>query len=964
MKPLSGARPEVARGSPPHPRRKADPATRRKLAELTTLAEIGRAILQAQLDQDELCELIYQLAGRIVPTDESFQLGLFDGDTYRIKVWIKDGAREPAASFPIRAGEGIIGWLRQSHQSLLVHDFEAEMDTLPARPVYISANPPRAAVFIPMLVADRVIGALAIQSPRPNAFNESHVRLLAILANQSASALNNASLFARGLRRLNDLIAVSEVGRKLTSILDLDVLLTQVVELIRARFGYYHAQIFLVEPGEDGACDGACQAVFKASSDQALNEKWRREARMLQVGREGIIGRTAASGEPFLVNDVSQEPSYIPDDPRLLPDTQAELAVPIILEGAVIGVLDVQSTRCDGFGQEDVFILRTLADQVAVAISSARAYEAQREEAWVTTVLLQVAEVTSQAIGIAGVLDAAVRVIAMLAGVESTAIWLWNEEQGVWQYAASFGLSLDDGGEEQVLRFRPGDWPALDQLRATAAPVRLAGAMQPPAALAAARADAGSVLLPLVNQGSAFGAMVASIRSEPARALSDRMLAMLSGIANQVAAGVDNARLAAAREEEVWISTVLLQVAEAVRRLQPIDITLEQVTRLAPALTGVDRCAALLLDDEGAFRVRTVHASRPALAEAYARLVIRPGELPLLDAACRAGQPLMVDDTHASAQVPDDWCDRFGSRTLLVVPLLVADEPIGALLADDVDTAHMFSPRRIRILAGIANQAAIAIENARLQAQEAERARMSRELELAHDIQRNLLPLEAPTIPGYQIAYRWRSAREVGGDFFDFIPLGANRLGLVIADVSDKGTPAALYMMFARTLVRVAALSGREPAAALLRTNELILADSRSDMFVTAYYSVLDAAAHTLTYASAGHNLAFYAPAGAQAPEPLITAGIALGIIEEPELEQKVLSLAPGDVVCFYTDGAADALNPAGEAFGEERLVAVLSAQRGQSVDAIADAIEAAVREFAGDAAQYDDLTLIVVKRD
>jgi sigma-B regulation protein RsbU (phosphoserine phosphatase) len=294
---------------------------------------------------------------------------------------------------------------------------------------------------------------------------------------------------------------------------------------------------------------------------------------------------------------------------------------------------------------------------------------------------------------------------------------------------------------------------------------------------------------------------------------------------------------------------------------------------------------------------------------------------------------------------------------------LVADEPIGALLADDVDSAHMFSPRRVRILVGIANQAAIAIENARLQAQEAESARLGRELELAHDIQKTLLPQEAPEVEGYQIAYRWRSAREVGGDFFDFFRLGPFRLGLVIADVSDKGVPAALYMMFARTIMRAVAFSGRDPATALERVNDLILSDSTSDMFVTAHYGVLDIVRHHLTYASAGHNLALHATAAAADADPLTAHGLALGISRDAEFEQKSVDLQPGDVVLFYTDGAIDTLNDAGEEFGEERLSTLLREHKAQPAESIAGAIDSAVQAWAGAVAQYDDLTLIVIKR-
>jgi sigma-B regulation protein RsbU (phosphoserine phosphatase) len=270
----------------------------------------------------------------------------------------------------------------------------------------------------------------------------------------------------------------------------------------------------------------------------------------------------------------------------------------------------------------------------------------------------------------------------------------------------------------------------------------------------------------------------------------------------------------------------------------------------------------------------------------------------------------------------------------------------------------------VRILVGIANQTAVAIENARLQAQEAERVRLSRELELAHDIQQNLLPQETPVLSGYQVVYRWRSAREVGGDFFDFVPLDDHRLGIVLADVSDKGVPAALYMMFARTLMRAAAFSGREPAEALARTNEVMLADSRSEMFVTAYYSTLDAEKHLLTYASAGHNLAMHVPANGGAPVSLITEGIPLGILSRFPTEQKTLTLFPGDVVLFYTDGVTEAVNTQDEQFGDERLAEILCEHRTDPADAIADAIEAAVRKFTGDGMLFDDFTLVLVKRD
>ncbi len=515
------------------------------------------------------------------------------------------------------------------------------------------------------------------------------------------------------------------------------------------------------------------------------------------------------------------------------------------------------------------------------------------------------------------------------------------------------------------MSFTEAQWPALGPLRQQRTTLILhRDADEVPEVLKDACHCRTLVLLPMLSKGQVFGMMGVSFPNE-SEPVSERRIGMLSGIGHQIAAAIDNSRLSAARQEEAWVSAVLLQVADATSRVQPIGVTLEQAAHLTPLLAGVDRCVVLVRDDEGNFVARAVHSERPELEQAYRGAIIEPGELPLLDDAIRLGQPMVVDETMESDRVPAPWRERYGSRALLVVPMSVSDEVIGALLADDVGAAHRFSPRRVRILSGIAAQTAMAIENARLQTQEAERVRLARELELAQSIQRSLLPQEVPQLRGYEIVYRWRAAREVGGDFFDFIPFSSGSLGLLVADVSDKGIPAALYMMFARTVLRAVALSGREPMVMLARSNDLMVADSTAEMFVTAYYSILNPRSHTLTYASGGHNLALYAGTDDSGPAcPLITNGLALGILSPVEFQQKTLLMAPGDVVLFYTDGLNEALNRSGDAFGDDRLASLLAEVRHLPAEGIAEAIESALSEFVGDISQYDDLTLIVLKRN
>jgi sigma-B regulation protein RsbU (phosphoserine phosphatase) len=209
----------------------------------------------------------------------------------------------------------------------------------------------------------------------------------------------------------------------------------------------------------------------------------------------------------------------------------------------------------------------------------------------------------------------------------------------------------------------------------------------------------------------------------------------------------------------------------------------------------------------------------------------------------------------------------------------------------------------------------------------------------------------------------WLAAREVAGDFFDFIPLTARRLGLVIADVSDKGVPAALFMALARILMRVIAADRRSPARVLRRVNELLLENSRSDMFITLWYGVLDPVQHDLLFANAGHNPPLLLSAATGKIRLLRKHGLILGILPAVALEDDRVALAPGDILILYTDGVTDAINLGEESFEMTRLQDVVLAHQTQSAAAIAEAIKAAVREFVGSAPQFDDLTLIVVKR-
>ncbi|NTU66281.1 MAG: SpoIIE family protein phosphatase, partial [Chloroflexi bacterium] len=288
------------------------------------------------------------------------------------------------------------------------------------------------------------------------------------------------------------------------------------------------------------------------------------------------------------------------------------------------------------------------------------------------------------------------------------------------------------------------------------------------------------------------------------------------------------------------------------------------------------------------------------------------------------------------------------------------DEPIGALLADDVDSAHVFSPRRVRILVGIANQAAIAIENARLQIQEAERARLGRELELAHDILKTLLPQEAPTLEGYEVAYRWRSAREVGGDLYDAFRLDDQHIGLLIADVSDKSIHAAIFMAIVRALFHTEVRRTLSPREVVTTVHHLLLEVSSEDsQFVTVFYGVLHLETWHLRYVRAGHDRPLVLHRDGTL-EALPGAGRFIGMLDDLEIEECSIDLRRGDRLIMFSDGVVDARNAADERFGSDRLAAVVTSCVAGQVEGVVDAIMDDVLTFQGDMPQFDDITLLV----
>jgi serine phosphatase RsbU (regulator of sigma subunit) len=322
------------------------------------------------------------------------------------------------------------------------------------------------------------------------------------------------------------------------------------------------------------------------------------------------------------------------------------------------------------------------------------------------------------------------------------------------------------------------------------------------------------------------------------------------------------------------------------------------------------------------------------------------------------GKGVIINDVQSSPEFVEG---PYKISSLICIPLKVEEKVIGVMNISSKDPVT-YTAGDLKLATALATQAAVSIENARLQAERLEQEKIVQELEIARNIQVSLLPNTTPIVEGAEVTALFLPARQVGGDFYDFIPISENNLGLVIADVSGKGVPAALFMALSRALMRANSLQNPHVSHAVIRTNKLILDCATSGLFVTLFYAIVDTQARILKYVSAGHNPPILYKKRTGEIQLLEADGIALGVLDDIELEERETSLEEGDLIVLYTDGVTEAMNVQDEEFGEERLIQLILDNHTSSANELSCKIKDVVMEFAGEAPQFDDFTLMVVK--
>ncbi len=404
---------------------------------------------------------------------------------------------------------------------------------------------------------------------------------------------------------------------------------------------------------------------------------------------------------------------------------------------------------------------------------------------------------------------------------------------------------------------------------------------------------------------------------------------------------------------------ILSEAAEGFLAQQSLDEVLPMVMEMVRRAASPDRAALMLLEgDPPALRSRAIPGSPGAgggpitVSRTISDAVLRERQAILTSDA-------MVDPRFAGA----DSVVLNKVRSAMCVPLWNNKEVIGLIYVDTVREASSYSREDLQVLTLVANLAAVKIENARLFLRDQQMKVMERELAAAARIQQRLLPAAAPPFPGWAMVGRNVPCLAVGGDYFDLQLRGPDRLGVAVGDVSGKGLPAAILMATVQAAFRALLGAGAGVPEVVSRLNATVVSNSGDEKFLTFFCGELDRGSGRMSYVNAGHNPPILLRAGG-AIERLFSGGLALGLMDEVSFSPQEVLLADGDLLVLYSDGITESQNTANDEYGEDRFIGLLRDLRGEPLPAIRDRVLEAVRDFAGAAGQFDDITLVLIRRE
>jgi serine phosphatase RsbU (regulator of sigma subunit) len=653
------------------------------------------------------------------------------------------------------------------------------------------------------------------------------------------------------------------------------------------------------------------------------------------------------------------------------------IGVPLKIEEKTIGSLTVQSYK-KGFRykEQDVQVLEFVAQHIAVALTRARAIEETRQRNSELAIINSVQAALAAQLDMHGIFEAIGEKLREIFSYQDVTIYTGDLRSRIVTVEYSYEL-----GQKSERRSVPMNslyeyfmtsnktFVFNGDLSSFAAKFSDYQNPEPPKSLLA---------VPVRRNKDTEPVVYLTIQDwDGKKIFSDSDVRLMETLANSMSVALENARLfdeTQQRNAELAIINSVQEGLASKLEMQGIyDLVGDKIREIFDANT------VTLVTFDLDKNILHLHY----IIEKGRRLFIEPMPIPeIYMNFIRRGQPLLINNkvTEYIEGVDPGFKQLAGEmpRSVLAVPLTMKGEMFGLITLQNIDRENAFSESDMRLLQTLANSMSVALENARLWEQEKMfRKALQRELEIGREIQAGFLPEALPVVEGWEIAASLMSAREVAGDFYDAFELPDGTIGLVIADVCDKGVGAALFMTLFRSLIRAAAnldyfehteksdtphsSTERLQRAISLTNNYIAETHGESGMFATLFFGILDPRDGRLAYINGGHEPPLILHSGS-VHEILRKTGPAVGAITDCHFDPADTRLQVGDMLFAFTDGAPDAKDPHGEFFGRERLLDILQRDNSSSHELI-KTIETELHQYIAGSTQFDDITLLAVRR-
>lgn len=910
--------------------RKTEELKRSKMELQSYFSQIGTALSSA-LNLNQLLRMIVELSIKLIGADAGSLYLIEDRRlSTQVAIGLENGHASPAQ---FRLRESLLGWgddgeLLQSEGSVpsteLLRPRSAQDDI-------------KSYLGIPLAVKEELIGLLNMYTKDSREFQPEKIELLLAFANQAAMAIDNALNYEKEQRRAREATLLYEAARAIGQSFDMSEILNITVEHLVQITQIDRCLIFLSDDHEKDFYLAAYRGLSVDQNEFFALYRFTSHEISQDIRDDLLRGRSRIfSGMP-------------PDCPALeklfnLIPTNSCLLVPLIAREKLLGVIFLDDSQvAHYFSDSQIRLVMTLSIQIATAIQRSRLITKQEENTNQLKALLQVSSVLPTSLSLPKVFNLVVEKAAQLVSKPAIALLIMDDDINDFVLEASRGLEeslLDSELQKEITR------SAVEKKRYTILTIddTSEGKME----LALWMAGIGGVLsIPLIAKRRLVG--VLNCFSDAGHHFTFEEIRLLRSFANHAAIAVENARLHGIVRNKVRELATLFEVGKAITSTLDFERVLEEITKNINRAMSTDACSIMMLDEEQKeLSIKTA----TGLARANYGSKIKLGE-GIAGIAAKTGRPMILLDLPVKKSVykfPRSIREE-GLKTILSVPLETKGKIIG-LINVYLKDIYYYKPYEISLLRALSNQAAIAIENARLYEAQANVAKI---------LQSIVMPQKEFVFPGLEIGYHYISSLELSGDYFDLIPLSSTKMSLVIADVSGKGPPAAIYTARAKYILKSYAIAGYQPREILAMVNNLIVPETGDEKFISLFYVEIDLKKKLLRFSSAGHEPPIYCRTKTRELSLLETEGLLIGVTFDAKFKQEELPFENGDVLVLYTDGITEARGNKGEIFGIERLMEIVKKQAHLEPQALANRIYTAVQKYTRRKLN-DDFSLLVVR--